>query len=145
VSALLTTWSREREPRYGSPAELAAYAGLSVKTVRRLVGAGKVRAYKVGRRVLVPFEDMDRFIVGRAEYVSPERSSSMATVETTMAEGHYVPRISDEEQARRNKAAIALLDSWETEGDEQDQRETLAILKEALGKGRTAAARNLFP
>ena len=39
--------------RYGSAAELASYAGLSVKTIRRLVDAGKVRGHKVGRRLLI--------------------------------------------------------------------------------------------
>jgi excisionase family DNA binding protein len=132
-------------PRYGSAAELATYAGLSVKTIRRLVDAGKVSGHRVGRRVLIPFEDMDRLIVGRANRVGPGRSSIMATAETTATEGHYVPRISAEEQARRNKAAIALLDSWESEGDEQEQRETLAILQESLGRSRTASSRKLFP
>jgi excisionase family DNA binding protein len=142
LSALVTP---RRSQRYGSAAELAAYAGLSIKTVRRLVGARKVGGYKVGRRVLIPFEDMDRLIVGRANRVGPERNSIMATAETTATDGHYVPRISAEERARRNKAAIALLDSWESEGDEQEQHENLAILRESLGKGRTTSSRKLFP
>ncbi len=53
-----------RVPRFGSAAELAAYAGLSVKTIRRLVGAGKLRGRKVGRRLLIPFEDIDAHILG---------------------------------------------------------------------------------
>jgi hypothetical protein len=70
----------------------------------------------------------------------------MATAQTTAAnEGPYVPRISDEELRRRNLAAIALLDSWEAEGDEQEQRETMNILRQALGKDRVISNRKLFP
>jgi hypothetical protein len=50
--------------------------------------------------------------------------------------GGYVPPVSAEEQARRNRALAALLESWESEGDEQEQRETLAVLREALGARR---------
>ncbi len=57
----------------------------------------------------------------------------------------YVPRLSPEERARRNQAALDLLASWETEGDEQEQRETLAVLREALGPKRVASSRSLFP
>ena len=47
-------------PRYGSAAQLATYAGLGVKTIRRLVDGGKVRGLKVGRRLLIRYEDLDR-------------------------------------------------------------------------------------
>jgi hypothetical protein len=57
----------------------------------------------------------------------------------------YVPRIDDAELLRRNQAAIRLLDSWEQDGDEEEQRETLAVLKAALGEQRIASSRNLFP
>jgi hypothetical protein len=60
-------------------------------------------------------------------------------------EGPYVPPISDEEVIRSNRELIDLLDSFETEGDEQEQRETLAILRESLGARRVASSRNLFP
>ena len=46
-------------PRYGSPAAVARYAGLSVKTVRRLIASGMVPAFKVGRRVVIPFREVD--------------------------------------------------------------------------------------
>ena len=71
----------------------------------------------------------------------------MATIPTpaTTAGGPYVPRVSDEEQAQRNRALVALLDSWETEGDEQEQRETMDVLRQALGKDRVASSRKLFP
>jgi len=57
----------------------------------------------------------------------------------------HVPHLSDEERRRRNLAAVALLDSWENEGDEQDQRETMQVLQRALGQQRSGSARPLFP
>lgn len=71
----------------------------------------------------------------------------MATVHppAQTAETPYVPAISAEDLALANKELLGLLDSWLTEGDEVEQRETLAILKEALGERRVASSRNLFP
>ena len=57
----------------------------------------------------------------------------------------YVPELTAEELAVSNKELLALVDSWITDGDEQEQRETLAVLKESLGKHRVASSRNLFP
>ncbi len=59
--------------------------------------------------------------------------------------GHYVPRRSPEERARRNAEAVRLLRSWVEEGDEEEQRETMRVLREALGKNRIASNRPLFP
>lgn len=59
--------------------------------------------------------------------------------------GTYVsPRTADE-LAQRNKALIELLNSWESEGDEQEQRETLNVIREALGTRRVASSRAQFP
>ncbi len=63
----------------------------------------------------------------------------------TMTLNPYIPSISEEELDRRNRAAILLLDSWETEGDEAEQRETMAILRQTLGQGRIASDRSQFP
>jgi hypothetical protein len=54
----------------------------------------------------------------------------------------FVPPITPEELARRNRAAMALLDEWaaDTE-DEQDQRETMDVLRKALGPERIASNR----
>src|SRR2546423_9023823 len=65
ASGMATVAQLDRAPRYGSAAELARYGGISTKTVRRLVEAGRVRGFKVGRRVLIPFADLDRTIRGR--------------------------------------------------------------------------------
>jgi hypothetical protein len=67
------------------------------------------------------------------------------TPEASTPEGGYVPPLGPEEQAKRNRALAELLESWEAEGDEQEQRETLAVLREALGARRVASSRNLFP
>ena len=41
---------------------------------------------------------------------------------------------------------MRLLDAWEQDEDgEEEQRETLAVLRAALGEGRIASSRNLFP
>lgn len=71
----------------------------------------------------------------------------MATIPTPAAtsDRSYVPPVSAEELATRNRALVELLDSWETEGDEQEQRETLDVLRESLGARRVASSRNLFP
>ena len=41
--------------------------------------------------------------------------------------------LAPDELTRRNQGLIELLDSWELEGDEEEQRETLAVIREALG------------
>ena len=74
----------------------------------------------------------------------------MATIHTPpggpeAARDPYVPPIHPDELARRNRALAALLDSWEEDGDEREQRETLAVLRDALGARRVASSRNLFP
>jgi excisionase family DNA binding protein len=123
-----------RAPRFGSAAELASYAGLSVKTIRRLVDAGKVRGRKVGRRLLIPFEDLDAHILKIEDHRSPTMPATLSTP--------FVPPITREELARRNTAAVALLDEWEADVDgEQDQRETMAVLRQALGSDRVASDR----
>jgi excisionase family DNA binding protein len=50
-------------PCYGSAAQLATYSGLSPRTIRRLVKAGELRGFKVGRRLVVPYSELDRFIL----------------------------------------------------------------------------------
>jgi hypothetical protein len=63
----------------------------------------------------------------------------------TAPEGPYGPPASAEDLARSNRAVAELLDSWVNEGDEQEQRETLDVIREALGARRVASSRNLFP
>jgi len=51
----------------------------------------------------------------------------------------------DDELRRRNLAAIALLDEWERDGAEQEQRETMDVIRAALGENREMSNRPLFP
>jgi hypothetical protein len=67
------------------------------------------------------------------------------THETTAPAKPYVPPITPEELRRRNAEMIALLNEWATEGDERDQRETLAVLRQALGPDRVMGSRSQFP
>jgi hypothetical protein len=48
------------------------------------------------------------------------------------------------ERERRDQAVLQLLQSWVDEGDEEEQRETLAYLKQALDEDRSSS-RRLFP
>jgi hypothetical protein len=57
----------------------------------------------------------------------------------------YLPPLTADELAQRSKTLVELLDAWESEGDEQEQRETLSVLREALGRRRVASSRALFP
>lgn len=56
-----------------------------------------------------------------------------------------IPLLAEDEVLRRNRAAIALLDAWEQDVDEQDQQETMQVIREALGKNRLGSSRALFP
>lgn len=72
----------------------------------------------------------------------------MATIhkpEPAEAQAPYVPPITPEELRRRGQDVAELLASWATDGDEEEQRETLAVLRESLGARRVASSRNLFP
>lgn len=129
-------------PRYGSAAEVSALTGLSVKTVRRRVKDGSLRGVRLGRRVLIPLDALDRPRTQEAPLMAVAHDPAGGP---TTAEVPYVPPISSEELARRNQSAIELLDLWEAEGDEQDHRETMQVLREALGEGRSSSSRNLFP
>ena len=49
------------------------------------------------------------------------------------------------ERERRRQRLIALFDQWEAQGDPEEERESLAELREALGAKRVISDRNLFP
>jgi hypothetical protein len=53
--------------------------------------------------------------------------------------------LSEPSVASRNAAVLALLDKWETEGDEQEQTETWEFLQRALDEDRLSSHRPLFP
>ncbi len=62
-----------------------------------------------------------------------------------VAPGSYASPLTADELAQRNRELVELLNSWESEGDEQEQRETLTVLREALGRRRVASSRAQFP
>jgi excisionase family DNA binding protein len=121
-----------RSPRFGSAAELASYAGLSVKTIRRLVDAGKVRGRKVGRRLVIPFEDLDAHILETMPATRPQS--------TFDARGRALPLAADEER-RRAAEAILALDRLDEMGDEDEQRATLQGLMVNLDEDRSSDRR----
>ena len=79
-------------------------------------------------------------MVDRAEHdrVVAERDALRSRLSAGRCEGEgpYVPTRSPDERDRRNRETIALLDSWIDEGDEEEQRETMAVLRDALGEDR---------
>jgi hypothetical protein len=66
-------------------------------------------------------------------------------VSPEVASGPYVSPLSAAELAHRDKELIDLLNSWESAGDEQEQRETLAVLSDSLGTRQVASSRAQFP
>lgn len=62
--------------------------------------------------------------------------TTMATINRQAENTAYVPPISDRELTRRNAEAIRLLDLWEDEGDEDEQRDAMDAIRTALGPGR---------
>jgi hypothetical protein len=72
------------------------------------------------------------------ETVTMKPLSSNMPIETVTPE---MPR---EERIQKNQAAIELLQSWEEEGDEQEQTETWEYLRKALDEDRLSN-RPLFP
>jgi hypothetical protein len=66
----------------------------------------------------------------------------MSTIHRTERdEAPYVPPLEPAELRRRNRAAAALLDSWETEGDEEEQSAAFEVLRQALGEHRIMSSR----
>lgn len=55
-----------------------------------------------------------------------------------------VPPLAPEELRRRNEAAMRLLDEFEADPDIEDQRETMAVLRQALGPERIISDRSAF-
>lgn len=135
---MATAAKKTPPPRYGSAADLASYCGLSVKTVRRLVDAGAVRGLKVGRRLLIPYADLDRHILRIADH----GRTAMATAEqvdsrrrTFDDRGRAIPMTEDEARGRAEAIARGL-DSLDDLGDEAEQRATLEYLMAAIDEDR---------
>jgi excisionase family DNA binding protein len=133
----------EKPPaEFWSAAQLAEYSGLSLKTVRRLVDAGKLRGYKVGRRVLIPPEDLFRLMrrKGRSPMSTAQQAPPRGVVD---AQGRLIPMT--EEEVRAAAPAIARgLDTIDDMGDPDEQRATLDALMAGLDEDRPSH-RKLFP
>ena len=57
-----------------------------------------------------------------------------------------IPALDPEERKRRGRAAVALVRGWSEDRDsEQDQVETLDVIRRALGPDRIASDRAAFP
>jgi excisionase family DNA binding protein len=110
--------AERREPRYGSAADLAAYCGVSVKTVRRLIDSGKVRGLKLGRRVVVPFEDLDSHLLRTQQ---ARRPTMQATPTLTTPQAGGLPRLRFDERGH----AIAPTEA-ELRGEAERIRQSLA-------------------
>jgi hypothetical protein len=65
----------------------------------------------------------------RESVTKAQRSSELVAVTN-------LPKISQEEQIKRNQAAIELLRQWREEGDEQEQIETAEYLRQVLDEDR---------
>lgn len=137
--------------RYGSAAELAAVAGVSVKTVRRQVAAGALPSVKLGRRRLIPLDALERRLAAAGP--EPRRDAPMSPTAPTApapappptvdARGKLIP-LTPEQQRQRAALALAALDDIERMGDEAEQRETFNALAHALNEDRAAVGARLI-
>lgn len=63
----------------------------------------------------------------------------------TRPKSKYVKDLTPEELARKSQSLKELFRKWDEEEDEEEMRETMRILREALGPNRTLSTRPLFP
>ena len=68
----------------------------------------------------------------------------MPTIQEPTARPPIVPRLDPQERRARNAAAIQRLDEFAADPDDEDQRDAMAVLREALGTGRTISDRSAF-
>ena len=131
--------------RYGSAAELAAVAGVSVKTIRRQIAEGALPSLKLGRRRLIPLDALEWRLAraepeNRRDAVMP--SSAPALPPTVDARGKLIP-LTPEQQRRRNALALAALDDIERMPDDEDPAASFEAVARALNAERAAAGARL--
>ena len=109
-------------PRYGSAAEVSALTGLSVKTVRRRVKDGSIRGVKLGRRVLIPLDAVDRPRTQEppAMAIAPSTVSPHRSVDTATGR---LRTLTDQERRTRTEALGRALDEIAGMTDETDTDE----------------------
>jgi hypothetical protein len=56
----------------------------------------------------------------------------------------YVPKISPAELNRQNEAMIKLLNAWDVEENEEEDRKVMQELEKALGPDRTLSSESVF-
>ena len=56
-----------RPPAYTSITGASTYTSLSVRTIRELISRGRLPQHRVGARVLLAFDDLDRLVRGGLE------------------------------------------------------------------------------
>ncbi|MDN5918308.1 MAG: helix-turn-helix domain-containing protein [Pseudonocardia sp.] len=49
-----------------TPTELAQMVNVNIRTVRRLIAAGEIRAFRIGRSVRIPADEIDRLTSRKA-------------------------------------------------------------------------------
>jgi excisionase family DNA binding protein len=111
-----TAWA----PRYGSAAQLATSTGLSLKTVRRRLKDGSIHGVRLGRRVLIPLDAIDRH--GKQGAPAMATAPAPATVSphrSVDATGRALP-MTDAEIRARAEVAIRALDELAGITDETD-------------------------
>ena len=121
-------------PRYGSAAEVSALTGLSVKTIRRRIKDGSLRGVRLGRRVLIPLDAIDR--------PQPSEAPLMAIAPTPARPGGVDPttgrlrHLTDEERRARSEALNRGLDELEQITDETDTDEMWREFMRGIDEGR---------
>lgn len=75
--------------RYLSIAQAAAMTSLSDRTVKRLIADGRLPVSRVGRRVLVAVEDLDRLVRGANQ--SPFQTSAVPSVPSPVEASRVTP------------------------------------------------------
>jgi excisionase family DNA binding protein len=122
------------QQRYGSAAEVSALTGLSVKTVRRRVKDGSLRGVRLGRRVLIPLDAIDR--------PRTQESPVMATAPTPDRPGAVDPAtgrlrpLTDRERRARSEALGRALDAIAGMTDETDTDEVWRDVLRGIDEGR---------
>jgi excisionase family DNA binding protein len=121
-------------PRYGSAAEVSALTGLSVKTVRRRVKDGSLRGVRLGRRVLIPLDPIERPrpVEAPAMSIAPSTLSPHRSVDAT---GRALP-MTDAEVRARAEAAVRALDEIAGITDETDTDEVWGRFESGINEDR---------
>ena len=59
---LFSRGSQANPPKFLTVAETASFTTLSVRTIKSSIAQGKLRVRRIGRRVIVPLESVQKFL-----------------------------------------------------------------------------------